>query len=527
MSVQVLRLRRITRGLFLLLFAAGSVLALAADSIDQRIYDHAGRLVQEGRSDLALDEYRRLIDSYPRSELVDDALLAIGVRLYAVSSPNMLGRARGEELEEAYRVFDKIRHEHAQGNAAPEAVMRMAYLRLEPYSPKRDVQQARALFGSVSEIYPDSGWVDESRLGMAFCSRLSGRSARVIADLQPFWERLGASSKFPKALLWSAEAYEALGRRERALEIYQRVREEATGTPEATLAEGRLLMLLRRTLVARGVMSLTEDTAFEGLADDLRDVTGVWASPKGWIYVSDGGGGRIVRFDRHGRRLGQRNAMKPALLAFDAYGQAALLEESALKVGKQRWDLAVPRGGKKVSRLRPAAAPLPRHDTNWWFVDERGEAVLEFDSNLNFQRTVWQDVNFQIDRARAGSGGGVWLLDARGARLVHLDTQGEAQAINLRSEPVSLESPVDLAVDVHGAVWVLDADRKGVAVFSPAGDYEGFVQFQGTRQRAALEAVEVDASGALLVYDGKQHRLRRFQDPPPRSSHTRQAEVKK
>ncbi len=526
MSVQVLRLRRFAGLLVLMMLVVGGAGTLAAESVDQRIFEHAERLVKEGRPDLALDEYRRLVDSYPRSSLVDDALVAIGTRLYAVSRLEQLGRARGEDLREAYRIFDKVRREHAQASATPEAIMRMAYLRLEPYSADRDVEHARALFESVSEIYPESEWVDDAHLGMAFCSRLDGNPAGVIADLQPFWESQAASKIRFRALLWSAESYEALGRRDQALEIYQMVREQAAGSPEALQARGRLVGLLRRTLAASGQAWLAEDSRFNGQVDDAREVTGVWASPKGWIYLADRGTGRIIRFDRQGRKLGQRPVAKPALLAFDVYGQAAVLEESALKVGKQRWDLAVPRQDKKLSRLRPSAAPMPRQDSNWWFVDESGEAVLEFNSSLSYERVVWKDVKSSVDRARSGAQGSVWLLDKKANRLTRLDEHGTGQAIDLRAAPVSLRRPVDLTVDTHGAVWVLDADKNGVAVFSPTGEYEGFVQLKGSLNRANLEAVEVDASGALLVYDGRQRRLRRFLDVPPRSGHTSQAEVK-
>lgn len=513
--------------LALMMLAIGGTGTLAADSVDQRIFEHAERLVNEGRPDLALDEYRRLIESYPRSSLADDALVAIGTRLYAVSSLEQLGRALGEDLEEAYRTFDKVRRGLAQASAAPEAIMRMAYLRLEPYSANRDVEQARALFESVSEVYPGSKWVDDAHMGMAFCSRLGGNPAGVIVDLLPFWESQATSKLRFRALLWNAEAYEALGRRAQALEIYQRVREEAAGSAEALQAQGLLVGLLRRTLAASGQAWLTEDSRFDGQVDDAREVTGVWASPKGWIYLADQGAGRILRLDRQGRKLGQRPAAKPALLAFDVYGQAAVLEGSALKVGKQRWDLAVPRQGKKLSRLRPAAAPMPRHDSNWWFVDERGEAVLEFNSALGYERVVWEDAKSRIDRARSGAQGSVWLLDMKANRLTRLDEEGAVQVIDLRAAPVSLRRPVDLAVDIHGAVWVLDASKNGVAVFSPAGEYEGFVQLKGSLNRANLEAVEVDASGALLVYDARQRRLRRFLDPLPRTGYTSQAEVKR
>ncbi len=527
MPVQVLSAGASARALVALcaVTLAVGALAEAEKDLGARIFEHAGRLGREGRPELAVDEYRRLIEGYPDSSLADDALLAIGEHLYKVRSLDELGRARGPAIEEAFRIFERVRRKHARDNAAPAAIVRMAFIRLEPHGGKRDVDIAHVLFRSVSEIYPGSEWEDDARLGMAYCSRLSGRPSRVVVDLQPFWERLAGSPLSARATLWRADAFVSLGRRDRAFELYQRLREESPGSTEAGQANARTVLLLRRALAAAGSARLREDASFAGQLGRAKEISGVWTSPKGWIYLADRGAGRIVRFDRRGRRLGDRLAAEPALLAFDSYGQAAVLERAALRVGKQRWALAVPHGDKN-SKLRPAAAPLPRNDASWWFVDDRGEAVLEFDRELKFQRVVWKDDRLSASRARPGPGGVVWLLDTKAGRLVRLNRDGEALQIELGKEPPALSRPVDLAVDPNGAVWVLDAHRKGLGVFSPVGEYEGFVPLEGAVSRSDLEAVEVDASGAVLVYDARQQRLRRFFDPTPDMEGVKRAGVK-
>jgi hypothetical protein len=58
---------------------------------------------------------------------------------------------------------------------------------------------------------------------------------------------------------------------------------------------------------------------------------------------------------------------------------------------------------------------------------------------------------------------------------------------------------------------VLDAQRGGAAVFSPAGQYEGFVPIEAGNG-SSLAALEIDAGGGALVYDARQRRLRRFID---------------
>jgi tetratricopeptide (TPR) repeat protein len=487
--------------------------AAAGEAVVARIFEHAGRLLQEGRPDLAVDEYRRLVESYPNSDLADDALLAIGSQSYGISSLDDLGRSYGTELEEAFKVFDRVRREHPDGSAAPAAILRMALLRLEPRAAGHNLNEAKALFRSVSEIYPGSEWADEARLGMALCSRRSGAPGLVVADLQPFFEALAASPLVARAQLWRADAFEALGRRSRALELYQALRERSPRAPEATPAQGRALLLLRRTLALRAEAKLAEEPAFQpSEVADLRQAPALCMSPQGWLFAADGGRGRILRFDSRGRLLEQKPAQAPALLALDASGQAALVEGTTLKLGKQSWPLGWS-DGRKVAPLQPKVAPLPRPDGTWWILDERGRSVLEFDRGLVFKKTVWKDESFAASRARIGADGTAWILDASAGRLARLAPSGEAKIVSLREAPVLLRQPVDLALDPHGAAWVLDGQKQAVAIFSPGGSYEGAVPLVAAGRGLSLEAIEIDAGGGLLAWDSRQRRLRRFIEP--------------
>jgi TolA-binding protein len=543
MPVQVLTGRAL-RALAVLLSACALEARAAAaarpegENAVARLYEHAGRLLQEGRPELALDEYRRLADSYPQSDLADDALLAIAARSYSVTGVDGLGRASGPALEEAFRLFDRVRRDHPQGNAAPAALLRMALVRLEPRAPRHDPEQARALLRNLCEAYPGSEWADEARLALAYAGRCAGSAARVVADLQPFFEDLAASPLAPRAYLWRGDAFEALGRRARALESYQALRERSPRSPEAGWAHGRALLLLRRTLAARGAASLAEDTALQAPLHQIRAASAVLASAHGWVWVLEAEGRSLSRLDPRGGLLDRRELDARATVAFDAHGQAAIVEGGRLKLGRQSWGLGLPAaatapggapagpqgaaqpGSPAGAAFVPAAAPIPRSDGSWWLVDERGRSVLEFDRELNFRRAVWSLEEGTIARARAGAGDTAWLLDSRGGRLVRMSTAGEAKAVALGAAPADLRDPVDLAIDPLGAAWVLDAGRRGVAVFSPEGVYEGFVPFPSTLARSNPQAFDIDAGGALLVFDGRGRRLVRLidADPPAPSS---------
>jgi TolA-binding protein len=544
MPVQVLK-RAVAGALTLLCAAAGPALAASQGRPEQeiavaRLFEHAGRLLQEGRQELALDEYRRLADGYPQSDLADDALLAIAAQIYPVAGVEGLGRRSGVELEQAFRLFDRVRRDHPRGNAAPAALLRMALLRLEPRGPRYDPEEARALLRSLCEGYPDSEWADEGRLALAYVGRLSGAAARVVAELQPFYEGLAASPLAPLAQLWRGDAFEALGRRARALETYQTLRERAPRSPEAGWAQARALLLVRRTLAAGGAAGLMEDPAATAPLLQARAVTALIATPQGWNWVLEEEGRVLTRLDPRGGLLERRQLEAPAAIALDGFGQIAIVENGRLRVGKSSWSLAVTAAGEPSAGDRagespaappartvgssgapggvafaPSVAPLPRLDGSWWFVDERGRSVLEFDGELKFRRTVWSLVGGSISRARMGARDTAWLLDVRGGRLVRLGAAAEARVIDLAAAPAALRKPADLAVDPLGAAWILDAGRSGAAVFSPEGEYEGFVPFAPSFAKADPRVFDIDAGGALLVFDGRGKRLARLVDAAP------------
>jgi len=266
-------------------------------------------------------------------------------------------------------------------------------------------------------------------------------------------------------------------------------------------------------MAAQGTARLADDPGFSTApVKEVREVSALHAYPTGSIYITDAGRGLTFRLDARGRLLDQKEIPAPALMSIDAYGQAATIEGESLRQGRQSWPLTWHDGKRKVS-LRPAVPPLPRRDGSWWFTDERGGAVFEFDRSLVFRKSVWSGDGLSADRARVGPDDTVWLMDTGAGRLVRLDPSGQARSIDLKAAPASVRAARDLAVDALGAVWVLDAGRRALAVFSPSGQYEGALRLEGAS--GSLEAVEVDPGGGILVYDARERRLRRFVEVAP------------
>jgi streptogramin lyase len=104
--------------------------------------------------------------------------------------------------------------------------------------------------------------------------------------------------------------------------------------------------------------------------------------------------------------------------------------------------------------------------------------------------------------------GSLWVLDDRSTGSVHhLDAQGRLlQSVTLATLSLRVS---DLAVDSLGVVYMLDTRARALVSFSEDGKVQDRWTFpdQGPRAIAEPEAVSVDPSGAIAVFDGKRGKL--------------------
>ena len=136
---------------------APAATTLAIGTSPQRLYDQALSNYWSGLWDLAIEGFTSYIRSFPRSDMADDAQVAIG--------NSYLQDGKNDKAVEAY---DLAIRTYPTGNAIPEAY----YKKGLALKNLRQLDRAREAFEYVSRTYPDS---DAGRLAKQQLSTPAGK----------------------------------------------------------------------------------------------------------------------------------------------------------------------------------------------------------------------------------------------------------------------------------------------------------------------------------------------------------------
>jgi hypothetical protein len=136
--------------------------------------------------------------------------------------------------------------------------------------------------------------------------------------------------------------------------------------------------------------------------------------------------------------------------------------------------------------------------------DDEREKVLRYDGKGQYLGTFPPNdsVRRKVTRILLDSEGGIVTLDNDERMVRTWDESGRSlRAVG----PAGMKRPVDIAVDPFRNLYVADEDQ-GVLVFDAGGQL--LTTIGGPELRA--RALTLDASGAVLVYDGRNERVLRF-----------------
>jgi len=108
----------------------------------------------------------------------------------------------------------------------------------------------------------------------------------------------------------------------------------------------------------------------------------------------------------------------------------------------------------------------------------------------------------------------IYVAEAGGGRISVYDRAGtlrQTMGVQGGSEPGHLIEPVDVAVDTHGDVWVVNSGNNRLEHFAPDGTPRGAIPVPGWTGSHLKEVyLAIDAQGTLYVSDWEQGGVRRF-----------------
>ncbi len=112
---------------------------------------------------------------------------------------------------------------------------------------------------------------------------------------------------------------------------------------------------------------------------------------------------------------------------------------------------------------------------------------------------------------------------ANGVRIVHNKKGGEWGSaprlsielvrtigdVDTDDENLAFNSPIDMAVDDAGSVYILDNGNQRIQVFGPDGRYVRTIgrKGQGPGEFSSPNSIDIDGEGRLYVLDDRQKRI--------------------
>jgi hypothetical protein len=183
-----------------------------------------------------------------------------------------------------------------------------------------------------------------------------------------------------------------------------------------------------------------------------------------------------------------------------------VMTRSGLRATRDGREVVVPlRSGTQV--VDDVAAACVLKNGEMLVANKKTRAIQRFSADGQFVSAFAPGA---FTRLVANDRGDVAALDREGKTITVFDTKGKVTArVVQRGEGYQLETPVDIALDPFGHLYVLDRDRAVVTIFTPDGKLFGGFASPASGEGAFGEpsAMAIDSTGRLLLYEDRQHRV--------------------
>lgn len=468
-------------------------------------YQKALEFLETARYDSAIEDFQRIVNSFPETTFADDALLRIAehyfdrannpekaqeavqtlLAKYATEDSAPMGQvlagrikmARARKIVDIDKAISDF--ERAETYVGTDAVPAALYYAADADSRGRRFPAALDRYRRVLTEYPRSAWTARALLGEAFCLTALGQSVRAMASLQRIRTRFRDAP----------EASRALGANTILHRIYIGMANQKPGYQysERFLAEsgGKI----------RDVFAIAIDPAdrvFAG-AENAGATFDTAGKPIGRLSI--GPNGRGVFLDRAGRPwVAAKGAIRPA------EGSGAVL-------------IAVPRQGKPAREFDEIPAAVYSSTDEMLIVDTDGSGSIERFTPAG--KYLERFTESRADRLAINGLDVVAALSREDKTVRVFDREGKLVGdIKPTGQGYKLQNPVDVAYDWLGHLYVLDRDDGSVLIFGPTlklvGRFTLPLKAPGSF-RGRARALGVDSAGRLYIYVDDAQRIQIYE----------------
>ena len=478
----------------------------AQDPAAERLFDEARRLEQSGDQNAALDELELLVQQFPNDALAPRALLTIAE----------LRRARGDE-DGAHRSLSTLFSAYPRSAESAAGFVLEADIRREAARSTEALSEARKSYRRVPLLYGADRFptleerVVASLRGAEIALDL-GDSTGVAADLVPVIEEEPPGPWRARARLLLARAWIAEGEWQAAAEqLGQIATDDDGGHGDAALATDddretakRWLALLHRHVVrpAAGGAVWTSVGRYPNGGPALREPSGVAAASDGRVLAVDRRSDQVYLLDPEGRVLEQANIDGPRRPGWSGgrWPYVVTDKEIVLPFHGQRTNFLEPRPDREIPLKGMGAAVRGRFGD--WFVLARGfKGLLAYESRRRGSELLVAN-RLDIQDLAQDPIGRPLILDGRTNQIgrLTLDRQWDGTLLG-----GNWRRPEAIDCDPLGKIYVLDRGNATVEVYTADGRpwaTVGPVLAGGIELKSPVD-LAVDGSGRLFIADSK------------------------
>jgi len=477
--------------------------AQSSEDLPRRQYDSGLAFMNGQRYTEALKDFQAIIDSFPKSQVADNALLQIAIYQLDVAKDLSSTQAAVDQLLKTYPDTDSAPMGYVIGGRVSMARGRGA----------SDVDAAVASFERVERLFPGNDAVPAAGF-------YAGEALRLVRRYDDALERYRRVTAAYPGSPWAARANLAAGfclvqadRAAAALPEVQRVRQMMPQSAEAAAALNINSILYRLHVRAQGGAAFSFAGRFLGDEKaNFDDVMGIRVDAMNRILLGHKRG--ISIFDPKGPQASMVPANDPKAFFVDEANRVVFAREGGLHTEKvASIALTVPQVAPKPPKpLEEIPSVVALSTGHRIVVDKSEKQVLRYGPTGQYLGPFVPQIN--TERLAVNALDDVALIDRDSKAISILDRDGKPLGRLLAKGPnYQLDEPVDLAFDRLGYLYVLDRGKGAVLVFGPKNrlitTFTLPEKAPGAFTRA--RALGLDGAGRLYIFDERAKRIQVYQ----------------
>ena len=473
------------------------------EELPRRQYESGLAFLNGQRYAEALKDFQAIIDSFPRSQVADNALLQVAVYQLDVA----------KDLSATQAAVDQLLKNYPDTDSAPMAYVVGGRVSMARGRSASEVDAAVASFERVERLFPGNDAVPAA-------GYFAGEALRLVRRYEDALERFRRVSASYPSSPWAARANLAAGfclvqadRAAAALPEVQRVRQMMPQSPEAAAALAINSIVYRLHVRAPGASAFTFSGRFIGdERANFDDVVGVKVDQSGRVLLGHNKG--IALFDPKGTLTSTVGAQNPTAFFLDEANRVVFAREGSLHTEKvATTNLTVPQPAPKPPKpLEEIPAVVALSTGHRLVVDKNEKSVIRYSADGRYLGPFVPAIN--TERLAINALDDVAMIDKDAKAINILDRDGKPLSRILAKGPnYQLDEPVDLAYDRLGYLYVLDRGKASVLVFGPRNrlitTFTIPEKSPGAFTRA--RAIGIDGSGRLYIFDERAKRIQVYQ----------------